>query len=218
MSLSERVLLLKEAGRNLGQDKHWSIVLALWTHSKFGSPLLRARPGLCLLLSLSAFTPFPGHVCQLKSTPTFWDWVWYAFQPTPIHSGRLPSFLGRETRSWESLCSDERAILVLFNCVLARLWPVSGFSLEPFCIILQYSACAMPRKLRAAGTLCWPLAWTLRALGTWWPHLGWTCLFPQSIRAPLQNHICTLGKIWERFREKWLHDGRYLGQYQVWSI
>lgn len=183
--------LLKEAGWNLGQDKHWSIVLALWTYSKFGSPLLRVSPGLCLLFSLSAFTPFLGHVCQLKSTSTFWDrvwyafqpppstfwdWVWYAFHPTPIHSGRLLSFLGRETRSWEALYSDERAILVLFNCVLARLWPVSGFSLEPFCIILQSSACAMSRKLRSAGTLCWPLAWTLRALRTWWPHLGWTCL------------------------------------------
>lgn len=90
-----------------------------------------------------------------------------AFQWTHIHSGRLLSFLGRVTYACAAQCSDERGTLVLFNCVLARFRPVSGFSLETFCIILQYSYCAVPGKLRSAGTLCRSLAWILRALGTW---------------------------------------------------
>lgn len=89
-----------------------------------------------------------------------------AFQSNHIHSGRLLSFSGRVTCVWSPVFRWKGA-LVLFNCVLARFRPVSSFSLETFCIILQCSYCALPRKLRSAGTLCRSLAWNLRALGTW---------------------------------------------------
>lgn len=86
-----------------------------------------------------------------------------AFQSTHIHSGRLLSFLGRVTYAHEAQHSDERGTLVLFDCI-GKLGPVSSFSLETFCIILQYSYCAVPGKLGSAGTLCRSLA---GILGHW---------------------------------------------------
>lgn len=153
--------------RDPSQDKRLSIDLPLLAHSKFGLPLLRISSVLCLfgplvgVFSLTSLcVPVKKHVYFMGLSPI------KAFQSTHIHSGRLLSFLGRVTYACEAQYSDERSTLVLFNCVLARLEPVSSFSLETFCIILQYSYCAVPGKLRSAGTLCRSLAWNLRALGT----------------------------------------------------
>lgn len=153
--------------RDPRQDKHLSIDLPLLAHSKFGLPLLRISSVLCLfgpLVSIFSLTspcvPIKKHVYFMGLSPV------KAFQSTHIHSGRLLSFLGRLTYVCEAQNSDERGTLVLFNCVLARLGPISSFSLETFCIILQYSYCAVPGKLRSAGTLCRSLAWNLRALRT----------------------------------------------------
>lgn len=136
-----------------------SIDLLLLAHSKFGIPLLRISAVLCLFgpfVSIFSLTspcvPVKKHVCFMGLSPV------KAFQSTHIHSGRLLSFLGRVTYACEAQYSDERGTLVLFNCILARLRPVSSFSLETFCIILQYSYCALPGKLRSTGTLCRSLA------------------------------------------------------------
>lgn len=116
-----------------------SIDLPLLIHSKFGLPLLRISSVLYLFGSLvnmfSLTSPcvlVKEHVYFMGLSPV------KAFQSTHIHSGRLLSFLGRVTSVCEAEYSDERGTLVLFNCLLARLGPVSNFSLETFCIILQY--------------------------------------------------------------------------------
>lgn len=100
----------------------------------------------------------------------------------------------------QAQCSDERATLVLFNCVLARLSPVSSFSLEPFCIILQYSYCALPKKLRSAGTHCRSLGWNLRALGiscfVLMTSFRLNLPLSQRNKGPLQSHDCISGEMW----------------------
>lgn len=116
-----------------------SFDLLLLIHSKFGLPLLRLSSVLCLFGSLvnmfsltSLCVLVKKHVYFMGLSPV------KVFQSTHIHSGRLLSFPGRVICACKAEYSDERGTLVLFNCLLARLGQVSNFSLETFCIILQY--------------------------------------------------------------------------------